>query len=441
MKITIQGHKIYLTRNSQSEYPWTSMILTMLLLYMAPFVSQWLALAAFAVCVYRVVRYDARIFAVDYGLLIPIAVLMKLDSGVPLAIYLYLIAAIWYFVRDGLRAQPHMWALLLLLLNYLLARMQLDINDFVLLFGQVFALFVLISKQDSTSAEKAVKGYCVSLLISSAYAYLLRNTSALAGVTGMNSITMFGTNLKRFCGLAGDPNYYMTFVIVGIALVLKLRDRGAIGRGYFWVQIAGLSLLGALSYSKAFLLMYVLTIGIYVIWQFWNKKLVKGMVFTGIGIVAIFVILTMEDSPFAVIINRLTSAQNLRDLTTGRTKIFALYWEAITVGLPSLLFGKGLAAEALYRDPHMVYLEVVYYLGFVGIAVLFLAYFGIFRMANKNCAGEVKQNLISKYIVLGLVLVAYLSLHGIFSQMFHGQMLMAALGLMVTGNKTERTDD
>lgn len=441
MKITYQGHKIYVSRSSQSEYPWPSMMLAVMLLYMAPFVSQWLALVAFAVCLYRVVRYDPTVFAVDYSILIPIGVLMKLSSGTPLCIYLSLIAGIWYFIRDGLRANANAVAVLLLLLNYLLTRMQFNINDFVLLFGQVFVVFVLISKQNSISAEKAARAFCVSLLISSVYAYLLRNTSALAGVTGMNSIPMFGTNLKRFCGLAGDPNYFMTFVIVGIALLLKLRECRAIGKSSFWVQIAGLSLLGVITYSKAFLLMYVLTIGIYVIWQFWNRDLIKGMCFSIFAVVALFALMTVPDSPFAVIINRLTSAQNLGDLTTGRTRIFALYWEAITVSLPSALFGKGLAAEALYRDPHMVYLEVVYYLGFVGIALLFLAYFGVFHMANKKCADGAKQNLISRYVALFLVLTAYLSLHGIFSQMFHGQLFMAALALMVTGNKMERTDD
>lgn len=441
MKITLRDRTIYVDSNSNNEYPRMSMGLVVLLLYAAPFVSQWLAVPAFLIGLYRVIRYDDKVFTVDYCILLPISALMKLQMGTPLAIYLSLIAGIWYFVRGGLRATGYMLVGILALLNYLLTRMQMNINDFVLLFGQVFVIFVLISKQNSASAERAVKGFCVSLLISSAYAYLLRNTSALASITGMNDLPMFGTNLHRFCGLAGDPNYYMTFVIVAIALILKLWDARAINRTAFLLQIIGLTLFGVITYSKAFLLLYIMTIGIYVLWQFWNRKLVKGMFFTVLALVGLVALLTAENSPFAVIVNRLASAQNLKDLTTGRTSIFALYWETITSNLMTFFFGVGMAAEALYRDPHMVYLEAVYYLGFVGTVLLVMVYIGVFRIADKQCNGLKKQHLISKYIVLALVLVAYFSLHGIFTQMFHGEMFLAALGLMVTGNKTERTEN
>lgn len=417
-----------------SKYPMFSINAAVLLMLLAPFTTSWLAVVSFVICLYRVVRYDVRVFAMDYSILIPISALMKAPNGTPLAIYLCLIAAIWYFARSGVKVSKGIVVGLLLLLNYLLARMQMNINDFVLLFGQIFSTVVLISKQDSKSAQRAVKAYCTSLLVVSVCAYLLRNTSALASYTGMRGTAMFGTNTKRFCGLAGDPNYYMTYIIVGIALVLKLRDSRAIGTAAFWVQLVGLSVLGLLTYSKAFLLLYVFTIGIYIVWQYWNRKLMKGMVFTIFAVAVIFLLMTVPNSPFAVIINRLTSAQNLNDLTTGRVEVMLAYLDVITESLPSFLFGQGMAAQSLYLDPHMIYLEVLYYLGVVGLVLLFALFVGVFHMANRRCAGGVKQNLIAKYIVLVLVLIAYLSLHGAFSQMFHAQMLLAALGLMVKGS-------
>lgn len=424
-----------------SKYPMFSMVVAVLLMMLKPFLTSWLAAVSFVICLYRVIRYDARVFAVDYAILIPIAALMKLDSGTPLAIYLAVIAGVWYFVRGGAKVSGSIVVAFLLLLNYLLTRMQMNINDYVMLLGQMFMCIILVSKQDSKSAEMAAKAFCISMLISSVYAFLFRNTSGLERLTGMSAVSMFGTSLKRFCGLAGDPNYFMTYSVVGIALVLKLRDCRAISRSSFWVQIIGMSLFGVLTYSKAFLLMYVCAVGIYIIWQFWNRKLVRGMFISIFAVVALIVLMTAPNSPFAVIINRLTSARSLGDLTTGRTRIFAAYWEVITASLPSFFFGQGMAADALYRDPHMVYLEAVYYLGFVGTGLLLTVYVGIFSMVNRHYVGVAKQNLISKYIVLVLVLVSYLSLHGLFTQVFHAQMFLAALGLMVTGNKLERTDD
>ena len=51
-----------------------------------------------------------------------------------------------------------------------------------------------------------------------------------------------------------------------------------------------------------------------------------------------------------------------------------------------------------------------------------------------------KGAIIGGAFVLVLVLVAFFSLHGIFTQMFHGEMFLAALGLMANGNKMENVE-
>lgn len=431
MSENIQVYSLVTAEDDTTKYPMFTMALAVLLLFAAPFTTTWLAAVAFVICVYRVVRYEARVFAVDYCILMPIAALMKLDNGLPLAIYLSLIAGIWYLVRGGFRANAA-YVLLLVFLNYLILRMQMNVNSLVLCFGHIFVLLVLIPQQDSESAERAIKAFCISLLVSSVYAYLLRNTSALSEITGAASTPMWGTNLKRFEGLIADPNYYMSMLVGGIALLLKLKDSGRIRNFAFWIQIVGMTFWGILTYSKTFFLMFILLIGVYVIWQYWNKKVLKGMLVTMLAVAALFLIFTMENSPFAVVLNRLTGAQSLSELTTSRTDLYLLYWQEISANWGNFLFGKGMAAEALYRDPHNIYLELGYYIGIVGALLFFALHISILRMTLRMVTDAPKQNFIAKYMVLGTVLIIYFSLQGIFMQIMHAEIFLAFLSILLT---------
>lgn len=415
----------------KKEYPLLGIMAAVILLYAAPFVSSWISVVSFVILLYRLVRYDARVFAVDYCMLMPISALAKAGGRIPLVIYLCLLAGIWHLIRGGIRRDAS-YVLLILLLNYLIARMQMNINDFVLCFGQMFVLCVLLPKQDERSAERAAKTFCVSLIVSSTYAFALRNTYQLRAVTGTAYGAMWGTNAVRFCGLFSDPNYYMIFLIVALALLIKLKNSDRIGNLAFWVQVGCLAVFGIQTYSKTFFLMFILLAGIFVIWQYWNKKVIRGVLFTMAGVIGLAAVLTMENSPFAVVLNRLTSSRNLSDLTTGRIDLYLMYLEEITSSVPIFLFGKGMAAEALYRDPHNLYLEVAYYTGVIGLILMAAFYAAMLRIMVRRVTGAPRQNLLAKYEVLGTVLVLYLSLHGMFSQLLYAALFLALLAILIT---------
>jgi len=279
MKVEHRGHLLRADRKMNNNYPALSMIVAVFLLYLVPFTTLLLAVAATAICLYRVIRYDARVYAVDYCIMAPIMVLSRVGGGVPLMLYLSFFAAVRYFLFRGFRKEAS-YVILLLLLNYLVLRMQMDINAFVLCFGQLFTLCILIPEQDSESAEWAVKAFCLNLLISSIYTWLFRNNYVIRSITGAEALALWGTNIKRFKGLFADPNFYMTLLTVAIALLLKLKDSNRIGTGYFAFMLLGMTVFGILTYSKTFFLMFVLLVGIYVVWQYWNKKVFRGLFFT-----------------------------------------------------------------------------------------------------------------------------------------------------------------
>ena len=205
------------------QYPWWSIVIAVVLILVAPFVSVWLKYAALAICVYRVLRYEAKVFATDYALLAPLVNIFRTSGGLTLLIVLCLIAAVVYVIRESMRADRSL-VLILVLLNYFLLRMQGNFNDFVLCFGQIFLLWVILPKQDCESAVRTAKVFCVGLLISSAYALVLRDTWQLQNAIGRETEAIWGTGILRFQGLLSDPNFYMTLLIVGLALLIKLRE-------------------------------------------------------------------------------------------------------------------------------------------------------------------------------------------------------------------------
>ena len=431
MKVRRQGNLLYVSRNEKNEYPVLGIVVAAALLYLAPFTTVLMTVPATVICLYRVIQYDARIYATDYCAMAPIIVLSRLGEGVPLLLYLSLFAAIWYFCRRGFRVCAP-YVILVVLMNYLFLRMQMDINAYVLCFGQMFTLCILLPEQDDVSAERAVKAFLLNLLISSVYAYCLRNTWPIRQITGAESVALYGTNIKRFKGLFADPNFYMTMLTVGIALVLKLKDSNRVGKRYFFFMLIALSLFGVLTYSKTFFLMFILLVGIYVVWQYWNRRIFRGLAITFLAVVAMILIFTMENSPFAVVLTRFREGKTLSDFTTNRSDVYLLYVREITSSLEGFFFGKGLAAEGLSFDPHNVYLEITYYIGIVGLLLFVGFYVSMVGIAKGKILCAPRQNMIAKYEVLLIVLVLFFTLHGMFEPVLYANLFMGFMAILLT---------
>lgn len=422
----------------ENKYPLLGIIAVMALNLLSPFVTALLVYPAFLICIYRVIRYDERVFAVDYSVLIPVSLLFRTTGGMSLMVYLCLFAAIWYFVRGGIRAERS-YVVLIVLLNYLILRMQFEVSNFLLCFGQLFMLCVLLPKQDADAAERTVKLFCISLFASSLYAFILRDTWQIAAIRGNEVPAFWGSNSMRFQGLFQDPNYYMSLLIVGLALLIKLKNANRVGNWFFWIMGLAMTVFGLLTYSKTFILMLPLLVAVYIVWQFWDRKFARGLGLTLAGIATIFILLLADFSPFTVVLTRLTNATNLDELTTGRSEVFEAYMSAITENAGSVMFGKGLAAKGLTKDPHNLYLEIVYYIGVTGLLLMTCFGGAVVHILKRMAYRAGKQNLFAKYAVLFMVLVLHFALHGMFSTNTYACFFMAFLSILLT--KKEEGDD
>ena len=424
-------HGMGLKVNKINDYPLWSIAAALILVYLSPFVSPYLCYAAFVICICRVIAYSPQIFIGDCVLLLPLAQLFSTPDGMSLQVYLYLFAAIWYLLHGSVRANSSIvW--LLLLMIYMIARMQLAIAPYLLSFGPVLLMFVLMPQQDSKTAVRTAKLFCYGVILSSVYALVLRNTWQLEQVLGAEAPAIWGTNIMRFRGLIRDPNYYMTLLVITLGLMLKLRDSRHVSLLNFWLIAVPAVIFGILTYSKTFLLVAILMTGFYILWQFGSRKVIWGCVLTGLSVLGLMFLLLWEGSPLAVVLSRLGSANSLDELTTGRTVVFADYLEIIFHDPLSFLFGQGLAAEGLVKDPHNLYIEIMYYLGAVGLVLYVGLFVAMLRSIHRSTSGIDRSNFFSRYIVLFLVLILFMSLHGMFQLITVGSFMMAYLAILIT---------
>lgn len=330
------------------QYPIPGICAILTLIYLSPFVGAWLNYLAFSLCIYRLAKYDVRTFSIDYCCLISVAAVFVLPSGISFVVVLCLIAEVWFVIRDGLAINSAL-ALLVLLVCYLLLRMQFAVSDFLLCVSQFIIIYLMLSFLDAQTIVLDIESFIINMVVSSAYALLLRKTPAITHMTGAEVAAYYGSSLTRFKGLFRDPNYYMSLVIMAIVLLTLLYIKKYTSRRAFLLSIACMLLFGALTYSKTFILL----LGLY--WLLCLFYLIRGkrylLAFIYIFATA-FLAVILSDTLFATTLYRLTSASSVRELTTGRSILLEMYGREIISSPDILLFGNGMSAQLLKKGTH-----------------------------------------------------------------------------------------
>ena len=412
------------------QYPIPGICAILTLIYLSPFVGAWLNYLAFSLCIYRLAKYDVRTFSIDYCCLISVAAVFVLPSGISFVVVLCLIAEVWFVIRDGLAINSAL-ALLVLLVCYLLLRMQFAVSDFLLCVSQFIIIYLMLSFLDAQTIVLDIESFIINMVVSSAYALLLRKTPAITHMTGAEVAAYYGSSLTRFKGLFRDPNYYISLVIMAIVLLTLLYIKKYTSRRAFLLSIACMLLFGALTYSKTFILL----LGLY--WLLCLFYLIRGkrylLAFIYIFATA-FLAVILSDTLFATTLYRLTSASSVRELTTGRSILLEIYGREIISSPDILLFGKGMSAQLLKKGTHNLFLEIQYYVGLTGL-ILYLLYFGILtaQVQKKYAAGNAAARLFS-YSPLIVFIAAFCSLQGMFSVSVYTLLYLSIISIGIAQN-------
>ena len=412
------------------HYPIPGICAILALIYLSPFVSSWLNYVAFMICIYRLVKYDERIFSVDYCCLISVATVFALPGGLSFVVVLSLIAEVWFIIRDGLVVENSLVSLLLLVC-YLMLRMQYSISDFLLCVSQLLIIYLMISFLDIQTIVLDIELFALNVGISSIYALLFRNSPAIINIIGAEVPAYFGSSLTRFQGLFRDPNYYMSLVIMSIVLLTLLYIKKYISKYLFLLGIGCMFLFGALTYSKTFLLLLCLYWLLCLFYLIRGKRYILAVTFTA---VTVFLALLLSNTLFATTLYRITSASSVGELTTGRTTLIGTYCNEIMLSPGIMLFGEGMSAELLEKGTHNLFLEIQYYIGLIGL-ILFVSYFGtlVVWMRKKYTMGSVATRLFN-YSSLIIFIALFFSLQGMFSISVYALLYLAVISIGIPQN-------
>ncbi len=289
------------------------------------------------------------------------------------------------------------------------------IIEYLRQFISFFVLYCFIMEYNNADdhnglASMCIKGFVLGLLMSSVFALFGDSVSALDSYTSQIGIGVDSYMTYRFSGLNSDPNYYSINVITALIGLIFLYCRKQIGN-IFWVIFAALSALGLLTYSKSFILMYIITIIIFIVVMARSHN-TRALVLSVIMLIAAAAFYIYRNPvSLMIIINRLHSAGSLSVLTTGRTELWIEYMQFLWARPAYFIFGTGIGAGLLTLSAHNWYIEALYYFGMIGSILYFAAYIICFRMGKVR---SLKRSIANYAGILSLLLM-YFFLHMVMS--------------------------
>lgn len=218
---------------------------------------------------------------------------------------------------------------------------------------------------------------------------------AIIGNGFMNLITL--NPYFRFAGMAGDPNFFATYILLIIFSTQYMLGRDYQNKNKYALSFLLFSVLGLLTLSKMFVLIYsamlainfVLFIGSNIKRKDKKQRKFFSVLLGVFGVVGII----FYDLFFQLIQNFITrfsvsnvSGSALNQLTTGRSSLVGFYLSKLADDAQLYLFGNGLSYEKSFNTlaVHNTYLDVILSWGLVGVACLFFMGGYLIYYCSKN---------------------------------------------------------
>ncbi len=399
-----------------NSYPWKTAAFVIAAILIAPFTSPYLALLAFVVQLFRLVKYDISTACSDLAFLIPFSGIYRAPGGDSLIAYFVLIFDIVIIWR-----KPYIKAnktLLVLLMSFLYfpLRIGIKISTIAFVCGGLLFLYLAFSNKDIVDETNILYFFVSGTAAATIYALIFVGSSAVAATVRIDS----NVNDGRFRGLFADPNYYSSILVLAMVALLIFYSQKKIKSIAFWPCFALFLFAGILTVSKSFFLMLAVITLYYMVNWFVNRKFFKGM-----GSLIVFVFLAhlvfLGKIPFFNnILSRFLSAGSLSDLTTGRTELWGLYIRHSFQSFKNILFGEGFDVMHYSKDPHNIYIEVLYNTGVIGLLLLFSFFIFVWRDANNGSKriGNANERFLS-FLPLMSIAMIYFFLQGISSIQFY----------------------
>lgn len=214
---------------------------------------------------------------------------------------------------------------------------------------------------------------------------------------------------NRFSGLNGDPNYYSINIIMSMIGLFFLYIKRKI-RISFWFIFLILSLFGIITYSKSFILMYIIVL-LFIAFMLLKNSLGLGLVIFLVFSSVTIILFSMGKIPYLnLLMRRFTNIKNLSDLTTGRLNLWLEYVTFLIEHPVAIIIGVGIGANYLSGGSHNWYIESIYYLGLLGTMLYFYC---IYKALSIKILFE--KNRVIKFFGFITLMIMYFFLQMLFS--------------------------
>lgn len=272
--------------------------------------------------------------------------------------------------------------------------------------------FVLFSTPESQGAmARAFSQGTILSCVFGANLGLFPHLQSLMAVQSYKS-SETGEMLSRFTGLWNDPNALTVMLVSACCLCfLAMRSR-RMPVPEFLVSCIVLTLFGLMTMSKSCILLMAVFWAYIFLKRTQLKTSYKVAMLTLVAVVFVLIYDQME-SLIMEILARFTEAEDVSDLTTGRTDLWSMYLEDMT--LSTWIFGNGLDCTLpAGRAAHNTILQIVYNVGIIGGILWFMVFYFLNRTINARQPGYPRI-----YLPILMILVTMLFLDGFLLEYYY----------------------
>lgn len=378
------------------------------LILLGVLVSNVFSVVAFVLFAFIVIFSSDQFVICLLLFMMPFASLFKLA---PETFSFFTICEIFILIKVFIKRKFSVSVLMMTILYfvYLIAgtlfRGQSDYIEHIKQAENILMLYCLVVATKKIPYEKIALHFILGMLLSSFIGIFAQNNPVFYKYTiiseGMQEYT-------RFCGLMGDPNYYSVNLIFALAFLLLLRKKLKVSTGMFWLLFVVFSVFGLITYSKSFILMYVIIFAIASIMVLKRMNPIENIL-----LLCAFIGVTVAFSQGELIsaFDRITTSGSMNELTTGRYGVWEQYINFILNDTGVIVFGTGLTSGLLgAHGTHNIYIEMVFHIGLAGIILLVTSFF----FCLKGGREKIKR---TPFNYLGWIVIAmmYFFLQALFS--------------------------
>jgi O-antigen ligase len=276
-------------------------------------------------------------------------------------------------------------------------------------------LYLLYFEFDNNDHRSVLWAFVIAVLLATIYALAFPDNKVLLSMVRQNLEVDDG----RFRGLYPDPNYYATFAVLAMVSLMCLDWYKHINRIVYYGSFAILIFAGVQTVSKSFILMLLVILVYYGVNMFAQRKYFVGILL--LIMIAFFTIWAIEGKIewLDAVLQRFENAEDMNELTTGRTEIWKRYSDYIFADIGTMLFGEGLNAPLVGSEgTHNIFLESVYYLGIIGLILLISFTIAVIRQIKQKMETNSKAPFL-RFLPILAILLMYFFLQGISSILFY----------------------